>query len=559
VTHLISRLAGGTACVLAAFALAGCGGGGGGADEPSSQPTASAPSLTLSGSSASTVALAWSQADGITGYTLQRQSPGTAYAPVAELPAEQHQYLDEGLAPHTAYSYRLVAHRNGGDDQVEGSATTTDDTPEVTGIGAVLAEIGRAPMGAAGGSMASADGSVRLDVPAGAWTADTTLVLQSQENTAPGGVGAALHLSLPAAPTKPLTLSLAYDPSDAPNADGLGVALQRRDGSWLSLPIKAVDHAARRITLELPLSVLQRTSTAQAMRAHATAVDDISIELTLVKYERLFLSPKSASLPVNGTQKFVPYSRTVTRDEGEEICFDDGSGICLPPLPVVTAHQAAFLNSKAGYTRQWLVQDVVGGNSSLGTVQPQADVGALYTAPRRAPTPNPVLVVFRSRHDKSGRSIELSAPVKVTEPVWTGILHGTMGGAADLGFSFSAEAVWTLDAASDDEFHASGTQSVHVINITCTGSASPATVPLPPGLLKIDRSTTPAHYTLDVGSLWNTVITGTCPGVGTASVGMVVPGEVQAQGSVSADGTRIDGSATLNNIQWEWSLSSQLP
>jgi hypothetical protein len=38
-----------------------------------------------------------------------------------------------------------------------------------------------------------------------------------------------------------------------------------------------------------------------------------------------------------------------------------------------------------------------------------------------------------------------------------------------------------------------------------------------------------------------------------------VPGEVQAQGSVSADGTRIDGSATLNNIQWEWSLSSQLP
>jgi hypothetical protein len=186
-------------------------------------------------------------------------------------------------------------------------------------------------------------------------------------------------------------------------------------------------------------------------------------------------------------------------------------------------------------------------------------VGALYTAPHRAPTPNPVLVVFRSRHDKSGRSIELSAPVKVTEPVWTGILHGTMGGAADLGFSFSAEAVWTLDAASDDEFHASGTQSVHVINITCTGSASPATVPLPPGLLKIDRSTTPAHYTLDVGSLWNTVITGTCPGVGTASVGMVVPGEVQAQGSVSADGTRIDGSATLNNIQWEWSLSSQLP
>jgi len=554
VTHLISRLACGMACVAAALAIAACGGDG---NDHSSAPTAT--KLALRGTSASTVSLAWDRDAQATGYSLERREGSGNFEAVAQLPSDVHRYLDEGLAPHTAYTYRLTTHRGsagGSQDSAQGSATTTDDALELTSTGAVLGETGRALIGAAGGSVASADGSVRVDVPGSAWTADAVVVLQGQENTAPGGVGSALHLRLPAVPAKPLTLSLTYGEDAASDADGLGVALQRRDGSWLSLPVKALDRAARRIALELPVDALPRAVHAQALRAGASEAQG-DVELTLTTVRLLSLAPRSARLPVGQAQRFVPYQRVVQTEEVGGDCPETLS-LCPVPIPLVTQHQAPFLNSKPGYTRQWLVQGVEGGSSSLGTVQAEGDVGALYTAPGHAPTPNPVKVMFRSRHDQSGRSIELSADVTVVEPVWTGIVHGTLDGASDIGFSFSAEAVWTLDAASDDEFHASGTQSVHVIDITCSGSASPSTVPLPPGLLKIDRSTTPPHYTLDVGSLWNTTISGTCPGRGGTSVAMVVPGQLQAQGSVSADGTLIEGTAHLNNIQWDWSFTSQL-
>ena len=82
---------------------------------------------------------------------------------------------------------------------------------------------------------------------------------------------------------------------------------------------------------------------------------------------------------------------------------------------------------------------------------------------------------------------------------------------------------------------------------------------LPPGLLKIDRSTQPATYQLDIGSLWNTTITGMCPGnPGSAEVPMTVPGQLQVQGQVSADGKLIQGRTVMGGIEWDWSFALDL-
>ena len=83
-------------------------------------------------------------------------------------------------------------------------------------------------------------------------------------------------------------------------------------------------------------------------------------------------------------------------------------------------------------------------------------------------------------------------------------------------------------------------------------------MPLPPGALTIDASVDPPRYTLDVGSVWNTVITGVCPGHGTASVGMAVPGRLVVEGTVGGNGNRIEGTISQNHITWDWSLTSEL-
>ncbi|HEX6723177.1 MAG TPA: hypothetical protein VF107_16540, partial [Burkholderiaceae bacterium] len=268
-----------------------------------------------------------------------------------------------------------------------------------------------------------------------------------------------------------------------------------------------------------------------------------------------YLSPRQAVVETGKTQLLVPYARTLVTFG--HICLPDEDLGCLP-MPLVDTREMPFENQKAGYTRRWFVWAEEGGDAASGTITPRSSSGAIYQAPAQEPSPNPVIVTFTSKHDKSGRTLTLSSSIRVRARVWTGIIHGTLEQSADLGFAFSAEAVWTAVPGADGTYHANGTQSVHVLNFTCSGSASPATVPLPPGALTIDASVNPPRYTLDVGSVWNTMITGVCPGHGTATVGMTVPGRLVVEGTIGGNGTRIEGTTSQNHITWDWALTSQL-
>lgn len=534
--------------------LSACGGGGGDAPGTPNPPPVETPatlSLSAFGGSANSVSLAWTPLADASAYQLERRAGNAAWTAVAELPADAQSYVDDGLAAQTSYSYRLWAQRAGGRLSAESEATTIDAVPPSSEVGAAIGTATTARLGNAGGRIALPDGRAALAVPAGAFAAETELSLQRAANTAPDGLGDALRLRAAARPGRPLTLTLAYDAAHAADADGLGVALQRADGSWLALPIAGLDKARRELAVVLPSGGV----TSAGGRSTGAAGVEITLDYTIVTFLDMRLSPPSATVRPGESQLLVPYARTRTEESGCRPTQFEGLCIALP-MPVLKLRQVPFTNVKDGYTREWSVQGVVGGSAALGTVTPRAGTGALYRAPQEPPEPNPVTVTFRSRHERSGRTVEMSSRIKVAEPRWTSRVSGYLG-AADIAFTFSSQAVWTRFPGTD-RFEADGTQEVGVVDITCTGSASPAEVPLPAGSLVIDRSVEPPTYKLDMGSVWTTTISASCPGHGSTSVRMDVPGRLIAEGTVSGNGTKIEGQATLNGVQWNWSFSSEL-
>lgn len=562
-----SRLA--PAVAIAAMALlAACGGGGGGGGGSATPDggggsggsgggggaTPPATAFVAIGSSARTASLHWTPVDGATGYVLERRTGTGDYAAVATLAADVDSYVDEGLVQDTAYAYRL---RPGGSSApaAEQQVTTPTDLPVTTPVGAATGSAVEAAVAAAGGQVETADGLARLTLPAGAVPAGTLALLQGIANTAPGGQGPGVRVRVAAVPAKALTLVLRYAAALDAVADGLGVAVQRADGSWLSAPITAVDKTARTLTVQLPAALagggVAGLQSASSSRSAAPA--RVSLDLDVVTYLDFHLSPRQTTVRTGATRLLVPHARTLVATG--RVCVPDDTLGCLW-LPILETREVPFDNQKPGYSRRWYVFAEENGTPALGTVTPRSGSGAVYRAPQQLPTPNPVLVSFVSRHERSGRTLTLTATIRVGEPVWTGIFAGEA--AAGLPYRLSMQGVWTaLPDSAGARFQANGTQSIHEVPQGCRWSWAPDTVALPPGALSIDHSVDPPRYTLDVGSDWVTANTVNCFGQVVVS-DVTVPSRLQVQGTVGGNGTRIEGQAEVNGIRWSWSLSSEL-
>jgi hypothetical protein len=555
--RLAPMLATGALVLVAACGGGGSGDGGNGDNGGNGGPSPAVEFVAV-GSSGRTASLRWTPVAGATGYTIERRTGAGAYAPVATLAADVENYVDDGLAQNTEYTYRLVP-AGVSATVVERVATTSSDVPIVTLAGTAQGAATQAAIDAAGGSIATADGGARLVVPAAALTAGTAVSLQPISNTAPDGQGPGVRVQVAAVTAKPLTLTLGYAAALDANADGLGIALRRSDGSWLSLPIVAIDKAARTLSVNLPAALAAGADggRAQSQSARAAAAG-VSLEFDVVTYLNFRLAPRTATIKTGATQLLVPHARTLVVIG--HTCTEDPDYGCIP-LPLLDTREIPFENQKAGYTRRWFVFAEEGGTPALGTITPRAGIGAVYQAPAQVPTPNPVIVTFSSRHDRSGRTLTLTSSIRVEEPVWTGILSALVaapGGGGDLAFRLSMQAVWTaVEGSNGTLYRANGTQSIAVIDIHCDGEVSLATVPLPPGALTIDRSVEPPRFALDVGSVWNTVLSATCPN-GSGSIDMEVPSQVQFEGTVGGNGTKIEGQTSQGGIVWDYALTSEL-
>jgi hypothetical protein len=546
--------------------LAACGGGSDGAitpPPPSPSPAGELALLQFSavGSSSHTVNLSWAPAAIDSSYAVERKTADGPYIEVGRVQGRSGQYLDDGLNKRTAYGYRVVATDASRKTLAEGQVSTSDEDGIVTAPGAALGEAVRSTLDAAGGQLVSDDGRITVALPAGAVAAPLQAELQAVHNTAPDGLGDGLRVKLSALPTQALALKLVADEGPVDELGNLRIAVQRADGAWFSLPLTALDKATRTLQAELPLQLL--VAPAQARRqAVGQAVAEVSIEFTIVKYLGFKLSPASARVPVKGALALVPTARVRGYETQIGTCvhLDDTTEACIFQ-PMMETRQINLLNTKAGYTRQWLVNLSAGGSPGEGSVAANGDVGATYRAPNTVPDPDTVRVSFTSSPQAGGQTLVLSSLVTIYDERWHGTIK-TINGPSDAGTTHIAiaRATWTLDAAASTEtrqvYRPEGTVEVMVTDDNCTVTVTPSTAPVSTDTrlveLVVDESRHPASYTLKLITFWTATLAAACPGgadtqsTRNAGYGWALSGDLSADGHTmegfefGADGERID-------------------
>lgn len=134
-------------------------------------------------------------------------------------------------------SLLALAACDGGTADVNAAAGNNNvpGTPAVTAVGEPAGAPASATIGAAGGTLTSTDGRLRLDIPAGALGANQVISILPITNTAPGGIGHGFQLT-PDGQTFAQAITLTYTPAaDEWNNSGSavpGLAFQKADGTW---------------------------------------------------------------------------------------------------------------------------------------------------------------------------------------------------------------------------------------------------------------------------------------------------------------------------------------
>lgn len=120
-------------------------------------------------------------------------------------------------------------------------------------IGTSLGEPVTQQIGPQGGNLSSADGKLKITVPAGAVSANMPFSVEPVANTLPGSPGISYRLRPEGIKfSKPLTLQFTYHESDldSTDAEALFMAYQRADGIWRMVTRTALDKQARTLTVQ---------------------------------------------------------------------------------------------------------------------------------------------------------------------------------------------------------------------------------------------------------------------------------------------------------------------
>lgn len=551
---------------LLLLALAGCGGG---ADSTTTTPTpptqpntptdpappAPTVQLTALSGSATHATLSWSGGTAGSLWKLERRAGDSGdYTAIADVDSGAGLWMDSGLSADTAYAYRLRR----ADASVAATASVrtatevalTTPAPEPAGNSLAL------PFTTTTTRLSAGDGNLQLELPAGSFAAAGTATLQATSNPLADGVGPGLRLVLPERPARTLTLSLRYSPEeDVDDITQDRIALRQGDGSWWVLPLAGHDEGQRLLQVQLPPALWQEQPTASALLSRSLAsVRGVSGEFVRVKAHKML--PAAATVRVLGRQRFVPVSIYVM--QSSEGCAGPVSGdVFCVPTPVLRDATVPILNTKAGYQRQWTLEGSATPAASLGTLSPEPQAGVVYTAPAQVPATNPLTLRFTTTHAASGRRLVLSAKLRVAEDAWVGTLDAFIGDLVQ-GDMFKLDTRWNLDAALSTETRrvykpAGYAEHLHsIVDPVCTHTVAPTRLSLAQaqttGQLVVDESTSPARYTLDLATLWDSRLTVACPNgsVSTATKG----GHVWSAQGVVVNG-RIQGLDNgLGERQW---------
>lgn len=510
-----------------ALVLAGCGGGSDPAapDAPNApgMPTTPAVQMSAQSGSAQHMSISWSGGSAGAGWRLERRrEDGGDYQLVAEIDSGAGLWLDAGLAADTAYAYRL--------SRADGSvlsmasvrtgteAALTTAAPMAVGNGTAL------PVTPGTSRLRLDDGSLQLELPAGSLSQTGTAMLQPTTNPLADGIGPGLSLSLPERPARTLTLALRYGADeDVDEVLQHRIALQQADGSWWLLPLAAHDADQRLLQVSLPPSLWVAEQKASALQARpGIRAASAGVRGTFVRVKAHKLLPASATVRALGHQRFVPVSIYVMQIAAG--CAGADDGFCMP-TPVLRDATLQVLNTKAGFQRRWTLEGSATPDASLGALSPEPTAGVVYNAPAQVPATNPLTLRFESLNSANGRRLVLTGKIRVAEDAWVGKLAAYIGNDK-AGHRYELDMRWNLDAAQSTATRrvykpAGHAEHRYVVEDTvCTHSVSPTRLSLAQartnGQLVVDETTSPASYTMELQTLWDAVLTVSCP-TGTTS------------------------------------------
>ena len=346
--------------------------------------------------------------------------------------------------------------------------------PLVTPVGSSIGTPVTQTIGSSGGAVAA--GGVKLEVLAGT-VSSANITLQPIEDTL-NGAGQGIAISSDAAWSKYAKISFPISPSDD-NPEGLGLAVQQADGSWRSLEPVKVDVAAGTITAGLD-AVIGTSSTGRVRTQGGLNLRSV------VKFNSFYLKPSKVTVKVGATQGLTAYAQVVQNIKKDPKCgvappigADDLTPLCQ--LREVT-REYPFTNDKDGFTRAWLVNGVLGGNSTVGTVTKNGGSGAIYTAPTKKPSPDTVTVTFQSVNIDTLDSVAPIASVKITDDViqtYSGSLSFSGSNSAGVSYTGQGNVTWSLveDLPNDlAKYEATGSLQATTTYEDCTPAA--ASVPV---------------------------------------------------------------------------------
>lgn len=276
-------------------------------------------------------------------------------------------------------------------------STSTSNEPEVTGPGVPVGAPVTATIGAAGGSLRTADGRFELEVPPGALAADTQLSVQALTHTLPSGVG----LSYAIAPqnvtfAQPATVRLRPSNDDqAGVGDRQRLAMQDASGAWFDLRDAVV--AAQAGT----------KSGALKLAAEGGRIDSITAQLrNLNRGTRLM-----KSLGVYANLRLTPASTSVRKGDSTTL----GIAGC-DPLPVPAAAPPGEENlAPVGCKGAPRYADAL--SASAGSLAQTSPGQLRYTAPSEIPTPNPVNVSATYNGVNGSSRVVLLGAVKIIDAI----------------------------------------------------------------------------------------------------------------------------------------------
>jgi hypothetical protein len=242
------------------------------------------------------------------------------------------------------------------------------DESTITPVGAPLGTAVRKTIGAQGGELSSADGTIKVIVPAGALDAAKEISIQAITNELPGGIGNAFRI-LPHGEQfkKPVSIKFTYKPGDleATLPDLLDIAWQDTTGSWITPANPVLDKANRTLTI------------------NTTHFSDWGY------FKSLTLTPEEATVALGGSVDLVVTTRFPYLDPDDAPSGQEVIKVLRTPREL-----------RSDEIKKWTYE----GDGILISRGAQA----FYTAPGKEPETNPEAVVANINMHRKGQFMLIS-------------------------------------------------------------------------------------------------------------------------------------------------------